>query len=204
MYLFNKVSLINFHGYGFCYSITKLVYEACDNVNEEIFHDAPPSARCERGRQEMLSLSKVQSLAQSKWICCIVKLGKNISAQNQRDTFGNDCEFKTHMFAFSHLQWMESPQWSRWQASCRWSEAKWRSWRGWFMEKGCRKHTLRNISQTFLLRMSQQNSINIAWQKSSCPLWALASSQGLFPQRQPSVIPHHPNTSLPTLLDSWQ
>lgn len=45
---------------------------------------SPPSARCERGQQEMLSLSKFQSLAQSKHsctdtvceICCIVKLGK--------------------------------------------------------------------------------------------------------------------------------
>lgn len=51
MYLFNKVSFINFHGYGFCYSTTKLVYEASDNVkpssvNQRSSMMSPPPARC--------------------------------------------------------------------------------------------------------------------------------------------------------------
>lgn len=51
MYLFNKVSFINFHGYGLCYSTTKLVYEASDNVkpssvNQRSSMMSLPPARC--------------------------------------------------------------------------------------------------------------------------------------------------------------
>lgn len=51
IYLFNKVSFINFHGYGLCYSTTKLVYEASDNVkpssvNQRSSMMSLPPARC--------------------------------------------------------------------------------------------------------------------------------------------------------------
>lgn len=145
MYLFNEVSFINFHGYGFCYSTTKPVYEVFDNVkassvNRRSSMMSPPPARCARsavsGRRchcprfkASLSLHQNTFWRWIAWISWVIKWARVkwclwklfTSSVNNREQSSGLIE----------------------RASCWWSEANWRSWRELFMEEGYRKLTLR-------------------------------------------------------------